>query len=77
MATDLTISLHRAMYMAQAIRDAMGVFDDFATFSMEKKGDHYEVTIRDVDPEVDGDIVGEFSNFALAHTIERKRRTPK
>ncbi len=77
MATAHTLRLHRAMYMAQAIRDAMRVFEDFAKFSMERDGDHYAVAIADVDADVDGDLVGEFCNFALAHTIERKRRTPK
>jgi len=77
MATQQTLSLHRSMYMAQAIRDAIRVFDDFATFAMNKSDDHYVVTISDVDPDVDGDLAGEFCNFALAHTIERKRRTPK
>lgn len=77
MATQHTIQLHRSMYMAQAIRDAIRVFEDFANFAMVSDEAHYTVTIQDMDPEVDGDLVGEFCNFALAHTIERKRRTPK
>mgnify|MGYP006928157538 CR=1 FL=1 len=77
MATQHTIQLHRSMYMAQAVRDAIRVFEDFANFAMVSDEHHYTVTIQDVDPEVDGDLAGEFCNFALAHTIERKRRTPK
>lgn len=77
MTSQHTIRLNRAMYMAQAIRDAMRVFEDFATFDMSSDEQHYTITIEDVDGEVDGDLVGEFCNFALAHTIERKRRTPK
>ncbi len=71
-----TLRLHKALYMAQGIRDAIGVFDGFARFELRRDGDHYIVELRDVDPEVDGDIAGEFCNFALVHTIERKRRTP-
>lgn len=77
MSADITLKLHRAMYMAQAVKDAMRVFEDFASFDMRKADDHYEVRIHNIDAEVDGDLAGEFCNFALAHTIERKRRTPK
>lgn len=77
MSADISLRLHRAMYMAQAIRDAIGVFEDFARFEMNKDGDYYRVDIHDIDAEVDGDLAGEFSNFALAHTIERKRKAPK
>ncbi len=70
------VRLHKAAYMAQGIRDAIKVFADFAKFEMQRDGDYYVVEIRDIDPEVDGDLRGEFCNFALVHTIERKRRTP-
>lgn len=71
-----TLRLHKAVYMAQGIHDAVKVFEDFATFRVERRGDYYEVELSDIDPEVDGDLRGEFCNFALVHTIERKRRTP-
>ena len=72
-----TVRLHKSMYMQQAIRDAVRTFEDFATFELKRDGDHYTVAIRDVDPDVDGDIVGEFCNFALVNTIERQRKTPR
>ena len=72
-----TVQLHKSMYMQQAIRDAVKTFEDFASFKLSREGDHYHVAISDVDPEVDGDIVGEFCNFALVNTIERKRKTPR
>ncbi len=73
---DTAIRLHKSAYMAQAIRDAIKVFADFASFAVERDGDYYVVQVTDIDPEVDGDLTGEFCNFALVHTIERKRRTP-
>ncbi|MCB9738063.1 MAG: hypothetical protein H6747_02270 [Deltaproteobacteria bacterium] len=73
---DGTIRLHKSTYMAQAIRDAIKVFEDFASFEMTRDGDYYLVQVTNLDPEVDGDLAGEFCNFALVHTIERKRRTP-
>ncbi|MBP48403.1 MAG: hypothetical protein CMH53_10740 [Myxococcales bacterium] len=77
MSAEIKLRLHRSMYMAQAIKDAIGIFEDFARFEMKRQDDHYNVDIHDIDPEVDGDLAGEFCNFALAHTIERKRKTPK
>jgi hypothetical protein len=72
----IELRLHKATYMAQAVRDAIKVFDGFARFELARDGDHYLVKITDLDPEVDGDIAAELANFALVHTIERKRRTP-
>ncbi len=72
-----TIRLHKAMYMQQAVRDAVRTFDDYATLAFGRDGDHYIVTVQTIDPDVDGDLVGELCNFALINTIERKRRTPR
>jgi hypothetical protein len=72
-----TIRLHKSLYMQQAVRDAVKVFNDFATLKIKTDGNYYSVSIDEVDPDVDGDLAGELCNFALVHTIERKRRTPK
>jgi hypothetical protein len=71
------VHLQRAMYMQQAIKDAMATFEDFATFELSRGEDHYIVKVSDPDPDIDGDLIGEFANFALYHTIERKRRRHK
>ncbi len=71
------IRLHKKLYMQQAVRAAMTTFDEFAKLSLSSDGDHYVVTVTDIDPDVDGDFAGELCNFALVHTIERKRRTPR
>lgn len=71
------IKLHKKLYMQQAVREAVRAFDDFATLKLTTEGEHYCVTVVDMDPDVDGDLAGELSNFALVHTIERKRRTPR
>ena len=69
-----TVRLHRALYMQQAIRDAAQTFADFAGFAISRSGDHYEVAIRDIDADGDGDVVAEFCNHALANTMARKRK---
>lgn len=68
-----TVRLNRALYMQQAIRDAATTFADFAGFTISRDGEYYAVAIRDIDPDVDGDVVAEFCNFALANTAARKR----
>lgn len=68
------VKLHRALYMQQAIKDAANDFADFATFSVSREGDYYAVKISEIDTDVDGDVVAEFSNFALANTASRKKK---
>ena len=69
-----TVRLHRALYMQQAIRDAAETFADFASFAISRNGDYYDVALRDIDTDVDGDVVAEFCNHALANTMARKRK---
>ncbi len=75
-ATDrATVKLHRALYAHEAITDAATTFGDFAAFAIHAEGEHYVVAITDIDREVDGDVVAEFCNFALANTaVSRKNR---
>jgi hypothetical protein len=68
-----TVKLHRALYAAEAITEAAATFGDFASFSVHAEGDHYIVELSDIDREVEGDVVAEFCNFALANTAVRSR----
>jgi hypothetical protein len=73
MSTATTVRLHRALYAEAAIRQAADTFTDFATFAVRPEGDHYLVAISDVAADVDGDVVAEFCNFALANTAVRRK----
>ena len=73
-STDGTVKLHRALYMHHAITDAATTFADFASFAVRREGDYYVVDIRDIDGDVEGDVVAEFCNFALANTAVRRKR---
>lgn len=66
-----TVKLHRALYARDAITDAAATFADFAAFAVRPEGEHYVVEITDIDREVEGDVVAEFCNFALANTAVR------
>jgi hypothetical protein len=64
----MTVKLHRALYLRQAIQDAATTFADYASFALRVEGEHFVVEVNDVAADVDGDVVGEFCNFALANT---------
>lgn len=64
----MTVKLHRALYTRQAIQDAAVTFADYASFALRADGDHFVVEVSDVADDVDGDVVAEFCNFALANT---------
>ena len=66
-----TVRLHRALYAHAAITAAADTFADFASFSVRPEEDHYVVAVTDIDREVEGDVVAEFCNFALANTAIR------
>jgi hypothetical protein len=72
--TPQTVQLHRALYMQQAIKEAAETFADFASFKIRRDGAYYAVDISDIDADTDGDVVAEFCNFALHHTIQRKKK---
>jgi len=68
-----TVKLHRALYAHQAITEAATTFADFASFAVRPEADHYVVEVSDIDRDVDGDVVAEFCNFALANTAIRRK----
>lgn len=73
--THATVTLHRALYAHDAITDAAATFGDFAAFAVRPEGEHYVVDISDIDRNVDGDVVAEFCNFALANTAIRRKNS--
>jgi hypothetical protein len=68
-----TVRLHHTLYQEAAITDAAATFADFARFAIRSEGDHYVVEISEINGEVDGDVVAEFCNFALANTALHER----
>jgi hypothetical protein len=68
-----TVKLHRALYAQQAITEAATTFADFASFAVRAEADHFIVEVTDIDRDVEGDVVAEFCNFALANTAIRRK----
>lgn len=67
--TGVTVRLHRTLYSETAIAEAAATFADFAAFAVQPDGDHFAVSVTDIRDDVDGDVVAEFCNFALANSI--------
>ena len=74
-ATAATVRFHRTLYTQRAINDAATTFADFASFAIDRDGDHYRVDITNINPDVQGDIVAEFCNFALANSASHTARS--
>ena len=68
-----TVRLHRALYMEEAIMEAAETFAGFASFAVRADGEHHVVDLSGIARDVDGDVVAEFCNFALANSARRLR----
>ena len=74
-ATDtVTVRFHQALYTHDAIQEAAATFEGFASFAVRTDGEHHVVEVSAIARDVDGDVVAEFCNFALANSA-RGRRT--
>jgi hypothetical protein len=73
MSTAATVKLHRTLYTQDAITEAAATFADFASFKVHGDGDYYVVDVTDITRDVEGDVVAEFCNFALANTASHSK----
>ena len=69
----VTVRFHRTLYTEEAIADAAATFAELATFAVRSDGEHHVVEISAIAREVDGDVVAEFCNFALANSARARR----
>lgn len=73
-ATDTaTVRFHRSLYTEDAITEAMATFEGLATFALRTDGEHHVVDLSAIARDVDGDVVAEFCNFALANSARSQR----
>jgi len=68
-----TVRLHRGLYTEEAIREAAETFAGFASFAVRPDGEHHVVDVSEIARDVNGDVVAEFCNFALANSARRRR----
>jgi hypothetical protein len=69
----VTVRFHQALYAAAAITEAADTFARFASFAIRSEGEHHVVEVSAIACDVDGDVVAEFCNFALANSARAER----
>lgn len=69
----VTLRFHRTLYTEDAIKEAAATFEGLASFAIRTDGEHHVVDVTDVARDVDGDVVAEFCNFALANSARSQR----
>ena len=69
----VTVRFHQTLYTEEAITEAAATFAELATFAVRSDGEHHVVEVSGIARDVDGDVVAEFCNFALANTARGRR----
>lgn len=69
----VTVRFHQTLYTEEAIAEAATTFAELASFAVRADGEHHVVEISAIARDVDGDVVAEFCNFALANSARRLR----
>jgi len=72
-ADTVTVRLHRTLYTEEAITEAATTFAGLASFAVRTDAEHHVVELSAIARDVDGDIVAEFCNFALANSARGQR----
>jgi hypothetical protein len=69
----VTVRLHRTLYTEEAIAEAAATFAGLASFAVRADDEHHVVEVSAIARDVDGDVVAEFCNFALANSARGQR----
>lgn len=70
------LSLSRSLYLPEAVQAAARAFGELATIEVRVLDSDIEVSLDDIDPDVDDVLADELCNHALHETIVRRRETP-
>jgi len=69
----VTLTFDRAWTDAEALEAAVDAYRELAGFVVQETAEAYEVTLTDLDPEVE-DLADHFANHVLWATITGRRR---
>jgi hypothetical protein len=69
----MTVRFHQTLYTEEAITEAADTFAGLASFAVRSEGEHHVVEVSEITRDVDGDVVAEFCNFALANSARAQR----
>ena len=72
--SDASRAFNKKLYTLAALEEALELYADFATMSVNRSGDAWTVTFTDVDEDFEPDVIAsEFANYVLAGTVQRSR----
>lgn len=69
----VTLTFDRAWTDAEALEAAVDAYRELAGFVVQETAEAFEVTLTDLDPEVD-DLADHFANHVLWATVTGRRR---
>ena len=72
-ADAVIVRFHKTLYTEEAIAEAAATFEGLASFAIRADGEHHVVEVSAITHDVDGDVVAEFCNFALANSARDQR----
>ena len=71
---DSSRQFDKKLYKLAALEEALVVYGDFATMSLDRSGDAWTVTFTEVDEDFGAEtIASEFANYVLAGTVQGSR----
>jgi hypothetical protein len=68
------LRLHRDLYLAGAVDEALGVFAPHATLERSDEPAHWVVKITARTPQRERRVAGELGNYALGLTVKGRKR---
>jgi len=74
-ADTVTVRLHRTLYTEEAIKETAETFAGLTSCAIRADGELHVVELSAIARDVDGDVVAEFCNFALANSARTQRAT--
>jgi hypothetical protein len=72
----IALKLHKSLYQAAAVDEAVRVYGPHATLERGDEGDHFVVRIVGSTPAREHRVAGELGNYALGVTIKTRSKEP-
>ena len=67
------VAFHRSLYLPEAVQSAMAAYSPFAKLELSEAGSDLVVTVSEIDPEADEDLIDAFCNHVLFETVVQSR----
>ncbi len=73
LAMSVRIRFNKRLYKKSALKDAAEDFGHLAKIEISEDGEYFDVSMTEIDPDVEDVIKEEFANFALYYSVERRK----